>query len=271
MVSRNYFVFGGVKSSDYGIYISGSGTYNAPKRAVDEVEIPGKNGTLIIDHGRYENTVLTYPAFTYASDRDALSRILSDFRNAILSKRGYQRLEDTYHTDEYRMAMFSVDFEAEVTANGRAGGFDLEFNCKPQRFLTEGEEPLELIWVYKALENENSVLITNEEDKEIEGATSPVDSITNPTPYESQPLIVVTGSGTVSIGDQIITVTDIAAGTDVYIDSEVMEIYTETGGVKTGASSHVTFNKNTFPIIAPGTQGFSNTAPVQIIPRWWRL
>ena len=75
----------------------------------------------------------------------------------------------------------------------------------------------------------------------------------------------------VSIGDQIITVTDIPATKEIYIDSEAMEIYTSSGGIVSPASSHVSFNKNNFPKIAPGQQGFSHTAPVQIIPRWWRI
>ena len=38
----NYFCYGGKCSRDYGIYISGSGTYNVPERDITKVEVPGK-------------------------------------------------------------------------------------------------------------------------------------------------------------------------------------------------------------------------------------
>lgn len=58
----NSLVFGGVNSADYGIYITGEGVFNAPKRAVNMVAVPGRNGSIAIDQGHWENIEVTYPA-----------------------------------------------------------------------------------------------------------------------------------------------------------------------------------------------------------------
>lgn len=138
----NSLVFGGVNSADYGIYITGEGVFNAPKRAVNMVAVPGRNGSIAIDQGHWENVEVTYPAGTFGMDESEFAKALSNFRNAIVSQIGYQRLTDTYHPDEYRMALYSEGLEVEPTTYNKAGEFELKFNCKPQRWLTSGEVPV---------------------------------------------------------------------------------------------------------------------------------
>ncbi|MBR5931241.1 MAG: hypothetical protein IKZ95_04355, partial [Lachnospiraceae bacterium] len=58
-----YFVFGGQDSRNYGIYISGSGVFGAPERDGSKVSIPGRNGEMFLDNGRYKNIEIKYPAF----------------------------------------------------------------------------------------------------------------------------------------------------------------------------------------------------------------
>lgn len=138
---KNYLTFGGLKSNDHFVWISGEGTYGAPRRDVEYVSVPGRNGNLIIDNGRWENIEVTYPAFI-PGDFDSH---MNDFRMAMCKKLGYQRLEDTYHPDEFRMASFSEGIQTDMRQWNRSGAFDLVFNCKPQRFLKSGETPLQFI------------------------------------------------------------------------------------------------------------------------------
>lgn len=182
----NWLTFGGVSSADYGIYITGEGVYNAPERAVELTQIPGRNGAIPIDLGRWENIEVVYPASTGTMSQADFRTALSDFRNAIASQRGYQRLEDTYHPDEYRMGLFVNGLEVEPTAQGRAGEFDLVFNCKPQRFLTSGE---------------TAVAVAN-------GG-----SIDNPTELPASPMLEITGYGDIAIGTYEITVNNVLMGT----------------------------------------------------------
>lgn len=132
---RNYFTIAGRDSRDFGIYISGAGTFNAPEKAYQFFEIPGRSGDLIGNDHRLMNVELTYHAFIYTNFRQNVR----EFRSFLLSLNGYQKLTDSYHPDEYRMACYVGAFEAEPTPMLDAGEFDITFICKPQRYLTSGE------------------------------------------------------------------------------------------------------------------------------------
>lgn len=138
---KNYLIFGGLKSLDYFVWIDGGGTYGAPRRSVEYVSVPGRNGDLIIDGGKWENIEVTYDAFIPKK----FPQKINDFRMALCNKLGYQRLEDTYHPDEYRLASFEGAIEPVTTQWNRGGTFSLVFNCKPQRYLKSGEEPLQFM------------------------------------------------------------------------------------------------------------------------------
>ena len=57
---------------------------------------------------------------------------------------GYFRLEDPdRHPGVYRMAEFTGPINPKTIGYRFAGTFPLEFNCKPQQFLTSGESALE--------------------------------------------------------------------------------------------------------------------------------
>lgn len=128
--------FAGVDLSTFGVTLSGVGTYNAPERDVEYVEVPGRNGDIIIDHGRFKNIEVTYPV----NIEDNLPTNIEALTTYLLSKRGYQRLEDSRHPDVYRMANFVGAVEVDPTGrHNRYGTTELTFNCKPQKFLTSGD------------------------------------------------------------------------------------------------------------------------------------
>ena len=58
-----YLTFNGKNSAEFGVWISGGGTYNAPARDVEMVSVPGRNGDISYDNGRFQNVAVTYPAF----------------------------------------------------------------------------------------------------------------------------------------------------------------------------------------------------------------
>lgn len=58
---KDFFIFGGVNSLDYGVLLDGSGTTTAPERDVMTVTIPGRSGDLLVDAGRWKNTTVSYP------------------------------------------------------------------------------------------------------------------------------------------------------------------------------------------------------------------
>ena len=169
-VMQHSIIFGGVDSADYGIYIGGEGTFNAPERAIEYKEIPGRNGAFALDLGYWNNIEVKYTAVNYEEDFATFSSRLRAFRNALASKKGYQRLEDTFHPDEYRMAVLSDGLEVKPIMYNTAAQFEIKFNCKPQRFLTSGETEIE---------------VTSGQ------------AITNPTPYDASPLLTARGYGVI--------------------------------------------------------------------------
>lgn len=181
MGMRNNLIFGGVNSASYGIFITGAGVYNAPVRAVEKVTVPGRNGLLMLDQGRYENITVEYPAFAFGKTRKEFREKIAAFRNAIASLTGYQRLEDTYHPEEYRMGLYADGLNVDVGAYGGSGRFALKFNCKPQRYLKDGEQIIE--------RNSGGAVI-------------------NPTKHASEPLLIANGYGDIRIGDSTINISD---------------------------------------------------------------
>lgn len=165
---RHSIIFGGIDSADFGIYIGGEGTFNAPERDVEMISIPGRDGAFALDKGRFENIEVKYTVINQEPDLATFSANLEGFRNALCSQRGYQRLEDTFHPDEYRMAVFADKFEVKPIEYNTASKFDIVFNCKPQRYLTDGETAVSV------------------EDG---------DTLTNPTLFEARPLLEVEGYG----------------------------------------------------------------------------
>jgi phage-related protein len=64
---------------------------------------------------------------------------MAALRSFLLSQIGYKRLTDSYHPDEFRLALYQNELQVEATSKNNAGTFDITFFCKPQRYLLSGE------------------------------------------------------------------------------------------------------------------------------------
>lgn len=178
--------FDNVSSRTYGVYITGEAVYNAPEREVEMISIPGRNGAFALDKGRFENIEVTYPAGIFADNEANFAEAISDFRNFLCSRNGYVRLSDEYNPNEYRMAVYKSGLEVSP-ALLKAGEFDITFDCKPQRFLTSGE---------------TEVTVAS-------GGT-----LTNPTLFDSSPLLAIEGYGDIVInGHTAVELNDATVGT----------------------------------------------------------
>lgn len=181
------FTFDGEDSKDYGVYISGEAVFNAPERAVDMVEIPGRSGAYALDLGRFENIEVRYPAGIAADNETDFASGISALRNFLASRRGYCRLEDEYNPDEYRLAVYKSGLEV-TPAQLKAGEFEIVFDCMPQRFLKSGE---------------TAQTITS-------GGT-----LTNPTYFPAAPLLQVWGYGGILINNESISIANALIGKTV--------------------------------------------------------
>ena len=271
----NYLTYDGVDSRDFGVFISGEGAFDAPARRGEMISIPGRNGSLFMDEGVFENITVEYPAFIGTGYEAIFRTKLGDLRSALTSRGNYKRLADTYHPDEFRLGVYREGLEVDPQHITRAGGFTMKFDCKPQRFLFSGETP--------------EIFTTN-------------GTILNPTLFESSPIIKVTGDGTVAIGEngKYRFIVSNNPGT-ITIDSEIMEAYLPAGELypwtdenddqltqeieiglelmdgtnePTNMLSYIEFVDSVMPKIPPGEQPVRKSPTItrlEIIPRWWRL
>lgn len=228
------FFFKGKKSQDFGIYISGSGTYNFPERDIEKVEVPGRNGDLLIDNKRYKNVTLTYPAFV----REKFKELTDVARMWLMADPEYQRLEDTYHPEQFRVARFTGPMDWDMKFMNRSGECNLTFDCKPQRYLKLGEHPVV---------SEGKVILFN------------------PTGFEALPLIRVYGtSGDLVVGNTVVQIKTIDGYMD--IDSETQNAYKGLQNCNRQIYAPV------FPSLPAGKTGImteGNIEKIEIIPRWW--
>ena len=140
MEERKTFTYDGMNSADFDLYIAGDSVYDAPTRDMDMITIPGRNGQLSIDQGRFENITVTYPAFVWADTQEEFRTKVRAIRNWLCAKTSYFKLSDEYNPESYRLGIYKSGLEVEPIFYNRAGRFELNFDCKPQRFLFSGEE-----------------------------------------------------------------------------------------------------------------------------------
>lgn len=234
---KDFFIFGGVNSLDYGVLLDGSGTTTAPERDVTTVTIPGRSGDLLVDAGRWKNTTVSYPC-TIAREFEGR---FAAFKQALLAEGGYKRLEDTLHPDEYRLAYLAGPLEPETIPYNRAGTFALDFGCKPQRFLKSGEDVLTVASGGK---------------------------LYNPTGCAALPLILLTltADAKLNVGGVQMSVAGYTG--PMWIDCDLQDAYYNN----TNLNKYLTAPE--FPVLGAGATQVSwsgGIAKCEVMPRWWRL
>lgn|GEM_PF-224287 len=258
------FVFDGQNSVDYvGLYVSRSDTDSAPERDIESIPIPGRNGELTIDHGNFKNMKISYNGWIYKwTDNYDLEIRIRRARAWLLHIKGYARLEDDYHTDEYRMARLTSGVNFSIDQNTKVATTKIEFDCMPQRWLISGEN---VITIPKPAPSPNP------------------NTVSNPTFFASKPLLIIhgTGSGQVNISSDKyyrIDITDIAG--ELIIDSETGRAY--SGNPPVSRNEDIKLYSG-YPILK-GKSGYESDSygnsritfsdgvtSVDVIPRWWRI
>lgn len=233
----NYLIFGDVDSRDYGILVYEKASFDASHRDITAQSVPGKNGDVLSDNGRYENIEREFDCIIY----EDMYYQLADFRDAICSKIGYNRIETSVHPDEYFMGYIESDTSIKTDNNAKLAKFRLTFNCKPQRFLKSGEE--------------TQVFTQN-------GA------INNFTKQIALPYLKVYGTGEFGIGNITCTISEADEYTE--IDCETMICKKEL----TPKGQYVSFSQYEYPTLRPGSNGIALGAgitKIEITPRWYKL
>lgn len=238
---QGLIVYDGVSSTDYGIVVSEAPSFDKPQRKSSVFNVPGRNGSVLFQEDAYNDVTRSYKVFLTDNARNNLNEVVNRFTDWLYSVRGYQRLEDSFEPDIFRLAYFSggQNFSNEMM---QAGETTLQFTCRPERFFKSGE---------------TEITVSNG------------DKLVNATNYTAKPLIYIEVPAeetvTVSIGGK-----SIVANVDdyIYIDSERMNAY------RTAAENMNSEVSGTFPTIAPGENGIGITGTVTkvtIIPRYFTI
>lgn len=136
---KSNLVFGSFDTSLSGgkFYKTQPINFPTPEKDVEKFEVPGRSGDLLIDYGSYKNVELTAEIAIQATAPDTFLTLYDSLRSAIMVQSGYQRLEDSLYSGEYRIARaVNVEMSQTDTMSGTA---NVVFDAKPQRYLTSGE------------------------------------------------------------------------------------------------------------------------------------
>ena len=231
-------VYGGESSADYGMVVSEAPAYERPNRKQTVYSVPGRNGAIVFQEDAWEDVVRSYNVWLAEGSGTLVDKV-DAFEAMLNSKKGYQRLEDNFEPDVFRLAYYSGgnDFSNNMTQYGEA---TISFTCRPERFLKSAENAIEIV---------NG------------------DKLMNPTRFTAKPLIHIEGSGTVTvqIGGNTISAT---LADYINIDCETMNAY------RLAAENKNSDISGSFPKINPGENsiGISGTTTlVTVIPRYFTI
>ena len=231
------FIYNGRSSADFNLAVSGEDTWKKPLPDIERMQIPGRNGDLLLSNKRYSNVEVTY----HVGIKRNFDTNYSAFMNFLLKEPGYHRLEDSYHGDYYRMAVLDKEASPRMGFQNYSGSFDLVFSCMPQQYLKSGER-------LQVLTGSGTVY--------------------NPTAYEAKPLLRIYGSGSILVGDGKVTVIE----NDSYIDldCELEDAFRDTANM----NQCLELESGDFPVLVPGNNSItflSGITKVELVPRWWCL
>lgn len=233
-------IWAGTSNKDVGMIIEHYPSVILPNRSQEIQKVPGRNDDIIISNGSFENYDQQYSAFLDAKRYGGLEQVMPKVVDWLLGNEGYQRLEDSYFPDFYRMANYSGGSQF-ISVFNEYGQGTLTFNCAPEKYFKSGEKELIL--------SKNQVL-------------------RNPTSFAAFPLITVTGSGsgTLTFNGASVTISNI--GTSVTIDTKLHRAYngtTNRNNTISGSYETLKLGKVTTVTWSGGVTG------VKIIPRWWTI
>ena len=244
---RHEFIYNGMNSRDYGLTVSGEDTWARPQPDITRIAVPGRNGDLIQLGNRYQNLDITY----HCGIVKDLKTNFDAFNAALLSSPGYHRLEDSYHPEYYRMAVFESALDPDVKKRGIVGEVDIRLNCKPQLFLKTGE---------------------------IELTVSNGDILYNPTPYNASPILRFAfadgaDGGSITINGRTISIQSPFVGDYFIIDCDRQDIYLMT--TRENKNNEFVLSDGEFFELYPGRNTIEfaglHANHLYVTPNWWTV
>ena len=230
---NDWFEWNGVRCTQYSIHVLEQPPVTIPSERVTFTDVPGRSGSLTQLEGDdvYDDMVLTANCLI-----DAPSRIpeIAAWLRGSGTVTFANRQGGFYHA----RVVNQIPFEKILRGNLHRS-FAINFRCKPFWYLSN-VEPITL--------------------------TTSGTFITNPVSVASEPIIIVYGSGeiTLMVG---MTITELEITDKITLDTPLMEAYV-------GATSMNNCMSGDFPVLLPGKSAISwsgNVSKVEIEPNWRSL
>ena len=141
---QGLIVFGGETSVDYGMVVAEAPAFERSKRKQTIYNVPGRNGSVIFQQDAWDDVPRSYRVWL-AKDRSdtELAQLVDAFEAWLNSLTDYQRLEDNFEPDVFRLAYYSggIGFSNKLMQAGEA---TITFTCRAERFLKSGEQVIEI-------------------------------------------------------------------------------------------------------------------------------
>lgn len=257
-------LWAGISSKDVGMIVEHYPSIVIPRRKQEVQQVPGRNGDIILYQDAYENYEQSYQVFLDAKAKGGLQKVIPKLSDWLLGHSGYQRLEDSYFPDVYRMAYYTGGVEF-ISVFNEYGEGTLTFNCAPEKYYKMGERPISI---------------------------SNGQVISNPTLFPAKPLITIhgSGSGTIYFNNNSLAIKSIGGtmtidvrehlavnGGTAIIDEDIDDLIVDEGEPVSTSSgtlqnSQITGLFENMRLIGKTqirwTGGISS---MSLIPRWWTI
>lgn len=231
------FYLDGVSALSAGIRLQKNLDFSEPIPIFEREHIPGRNGDLIFETDSYKNRTAVASCFALQKN---VAKALNSANKFLMGKTGYRKLESSDDPDHFWMAR--VANGAKIAQKLRIlAPFDIQFDCKPQRFVKSGNDANEF--------SREGVLY-------------------NFFGFTAKPLIVVygNGAGELTVGEKTVAIHEMQEL--LYIDSETQNAYNDSG------NQNMNIETPEFPVLTYGENNISFSGGIEklvIFPRWWEL
>lgn len=241
MIIKDYFVYKGRTSKEFGLVINNDLSFTVPERDVTLHEVPGVDGDLIVDNGRLKGFNKQFAVSLIVPENKTLDQVSKEISEWLRSEVGWDKLTFTGYPNYYFEAICYETFDIQdmLLTYGKAV---INFRCKPYKFKNDGQ---------------SNLIITN-------GQT-----LTNPEKRNAKPLVKITGTGNVTLknnGKDWLILTAV----DGYVTIDSAQMSTHKDGLQQFQKMNANI-KPLFPVLSPGANKITWTGTVtkvEITPRW---
>lgn len=231
------FKFNGHKSSEFNMYIDSDYELASTTPDYQAVEIPGRDGDLLIPNNRFKSFIQEFPITYIGAYNDSIQKI-EKAKQLMLQDTNWHDMSFSFDPDYIYRASFLGEFRVKKSATYLTQ--TLSFNMMPYKYDNSGQ-------AYQTVTNGQK--------------------LNNTGTIPAKPIIKITGSGdcTVQIGNKSVTLKGVDGG--IIMDSD-SQLCTSLDGKRTQ------FDKmyGDFIQIPTGNQTITitgnNITKTEILPRW---